>query len=794
MPNASTKSSVLKTFVSLLSLLVLAMPVLAQQNAPQSGNPLDLRIIVDISGSMADTDPDNLRVPAVNLLLEMLPEGSTAGVWTFGQYVNMLVPHGEVNDAWRAQARERATQINSIALYTNIGEALERASYDFSYSTGRNEKHYIVLTDGVVDIPPNDAASRRERDRILNVLAPRIAEYNGTIHSIGLSDDIDTVLMSQLAAQTGGLNETASNAEELLAIFVQILNSSMGMEAPDEVSIASDQTFRVDASVSEFTALIFRGSDAALAFQTPDGQRYTVDNRPTSSRWLATPQFDLVTFRTPPAGTWRIDGTLGEDSRVTVVSDLSLRVDDIPRSVPGNTTLPLRTYFQDRNGRVTDSAFLDLIEVSATVRSGMDVVQSRTLTRQGDGFVGDLPLPATTGSYDIIIEANGQTFNRRRVVSFNVREPVAVEVIPQDTTYELRIYPNLGDLDSASVRVMGQVDGPDGSARFLPFVPQTAGYWSLQVAADRGQGNYVVEASIETSDANSILGELAIDPFVLRFPVVAGDAIRIGAQRTEPAAPAMPEPQPQPTMAEVPSAPTPAPEPVPEPEPMPEPEPVVEQPALVEPPESMPEPLPELDFLEQPAPAQSGSNVRDWLPYALAAGSGLLVLVLLYLAYRKFESRNQVDELDLDEPLTKAEKAVLQELDGKEVDEEIYVDPPKPAEAPPAAEPEMDGDAVEDDGDIPTISDAVQKAAEEPSVLDEEFDLESLGIRDSGTDEVLESVDDLDDWEDIISDDDSAFDEKLAPDEFDLSDDDIDDMLDDSLMGDELPEDEPKKP
>ena len=169
-------------------------------------------------------------------------------------------------------------------------------------------------------------------------------------------------------------------------------------------------------------------------------------------------------------------------------------------------------------------------------------------------------------------------------------------------------------------------------------------------------------------------------------------------------------------------------------------------------------------------------------------------MVLLYLAYRKFESRNKVDELDLDEPLTKAEKAVLQELDGKEVDEEIYVDPPKPAEAPPAAEPEMDGDAVEDDGDIPTISEAVQKAAEEPSVLDEEFDLESLGIRDSGTDEVLESVDDLDDWEDIISDDDSAFDEKLAPDEFDLSDDDIDDMLDDSLMGEELPEDEPKKP
>lgn len=784
--------SVVKLFVSLLSLSVLAFSVQAQQSAPQSGTPLDLRIIVDISGSMADTDPNNLRIPAVNLLVELLPEGSTAGVWTFGQYVNMLVPHGQVNDAWRTLARERSTQINSIALYTNIGEALERASYDFSYSTGRNEKHYILLTDGEVDIPPDAAASRRERDRILNELAPRIAEHNGIVHSIGLSADIDSVLMSQLAARTGGLNETATSAEELLSLFLQILNASMGMEAPNQLSIGQDQTFRVDPSVSEFTALIFRSSDAALAFQAPGGERYTVNNSPATSRWLATPQFDLVTVRTPAPGLWRIDGSLGEDSRVTVVSDLSLRVDELPRSVSGGAILPLRAYFQDRNGRVTDNAFLNLIEVSAVVHSGNSVVSSRTLARQADRFAGDITLPVDTGSYDIILEANGQTFNRRRVLSLNVREPVAVEVIPQSTTYEVRIYPNLGNVDAQQVRVMAQVDGPDGSARFLPFTRQPAGYWSLQVGADRGQGNYVIDASVQTDDASSVLGELMIDPIVLRFPVVAGDAIRIGAQRTEPAA--------EPTQQNVVP---------PVSQPVQPPAPIVQQPAPVEPPPVVSTPAeptpvapviaepvelsPALDFLDQPAAASRSSNVRDWLPYALSAGSGLLVLVLMYLAYRKFETRNKVDELDLDEPLSKAEKAVLQELDGKEVDEEIYVDPPK--EATPEAAPAMaDEAAAGDEEDIPTISDAVQKAAQEPSVLDEEFDLESLGIRDSGTNEVLESVDDLDDWEDIISDDDSAFDEKLAPDEFDLSDDDIDDMLDDSLLGDELPEDEPKKP
>src|SRR5690554_1275320 len=89
--------------VILMLVLVSFLP--AQASAQDSGLTLpeqaDVRIIVDISGSMKETDPENLRRPAVRLLARMLPAGSEAGVWTFGQYVNMLVPHATVDDAWR---------------------------------------------------------------------------------------------------------------------------------------------------------------------------------------------------------------------------------------------------------------------------------------------------------------------------------------------------------------------------------------------------------------------------------------------------------------------------------------------------------------------------------------------------------------------------------------------------------------------------------------------------------------------------------------------------------------------
>ena len=67
--------------------------------------PADVRVLIDISGSMKKNDPENLRRPALNLITELLPAGDTAGVWTFGQYVNELVRHQPVDEAWRKMAK-----------------------------------------------------------------------------------------------------------------------------------------------------------------------------------------------------------------------------------------------------------------------------------------------------------------------------------------------------------------------------------------------------------------------------------------------------------------------------------------------------------------------------------------------------------------------------------------------------------------------------------------------------------------------------------------------------------------
>ena len=129
----------------------------------------DVRLIIDISGSMKQNDPENLRIPAVNLLVKLAPPGSDVGVWTFGQSVNMLVPHAEVTKQWKQTAISKTAQINSSGLLTNIGAALEDVLLDLPSGDAA-----IILTDGVVDISKDPQVNLQERNGILKEVLPRL--------------------------------------------------------------------------------------------------------------------------------------------------------------------------------------------------------------------------------------------------------------------------------------------------------------------------------------------------------------------------------------------------------------------------------------------------------------------------------------------------------------------------------------------------------------------------------------------------------------------------------------------
>ncbi|AKO52738.1 hypothetical protein ABA45_10220 [Marinobacter psychrophilus] len=389
-----------------------------QADSPQLPGAVDVRIIVDVSGSMKQNDPQNLRRPAVRLLARLLPDGATAGVWTFGQYVNMLVPHREVSDAWREMAIAQSDAINSVAMRTNLGAAIETASDGYFTGGVLSNTHFIVLTDGKVDISRNPSANKVEANRILDTLVPPLKQQGARFHAVALSAEADTEFLRKLASDSNGSFHVAENANDLSRAFLDAFNAAV----PQEQTPIDDDGFMVDASVTEYTALIFWGDNEtsdnrALALKAPGAAATTLQQHPDNIRWAREPGYDLITVTDPVAGRWSLDGQLGEGSRVSVVSDLRMIVSPIPGIFSIEKPLAIRIGLFDGEEPITNADFLSVLTVDLTLsnedgRSGTKVLSEQSPPADGVYRYNIAEMP-TAGQYQVVVEARSSTFARK---------------------------------------------------------------------------------------------------------------------------------------------------------------------------------------------------------------------------------------------------------------------------------------------------------------------------------------------------------------------------------------------
>ena len=389
-----------------------------QADSLQLPGAVDVRIIVDVSGSMKQSDPQNLRRPAVRLLARLLPDGATSGVWTFGQYVNMLVPHREVSDAWRDAAIAQSDAINSVAMRTNLGAAIETASDGYFTGGVLSNTHFIVLTDGKVDISRNPSANKAEANRILDALVPPLEQKGARFHAVALSAEADTEFLRKLATDSNGSFHVAETANDLSRAFLNAFNAAV----PQEQTPIDDSGFMVDAGVTEYTALIFWGDDEtsanrALALQAPGAAAITLQQHPNNIRWAREPGYDLITVTDPVTGRWSLDGQLGKGSRVSVVSDLRMTVSPVPGMFSIEEPLAIRVGLFDGDDPITNADFLSVLTVSLTLAKEDGRSGTKVLSEQGppaDGVyrynIAELP---TAGQYQVVVEARSSTFARK---------------------------------------------------------------------------------------------------------------------------------------------------------------------------------------------------------------------------------------------------------------------------------------------------------------------------------------------------------------------------------------------
>ena len=423
----------------------------------------DLRVVIDVSGSMKQTDPDNLRRPALKLLTGLMPEGIRAGVWTFGQYVNMAVPYGQVDADWKARARREAQALHSRGLYTNIETALEKAAFNWQTPDPAYDRHLLLLTDGKVDVSDKPGASDRSRRRVLEQLLPRLQEAGVKIHTVGLSDGVDRELLTTLSATSGGWYEEARDSEALQRLFLRLFEKAVTVQTLP----LKNNRFVVDEMVEDITVLVFRrDGEPPLRVVTPGQQAWSEAEHPPAARWYAEDDYDLVTIEQPQSGEWVLEAPEDPDNRVMVLTNLQLQVEPLPDHLLLQDTLNLNAWLSDRGKRIDDPAFLELVEFNLHTDNPAEEVSRYPLNDpDNDGrYQRQLQQALAVGEHALRVRASSPTFERELVHHLRVYEaPLDIDLKAQpDGDYRLQVNPvtALFQPGSMQVTLRNSVDAP----------------------------------------------------------------------------------------------------------------------------------------------------------------------------------------------------------------------------------------------------------------------------------------------------------------------------------------------
>lgn len=460
--------------------------ILASHSLAEPAN--DVRIVIDVSGSMKTNDPQNLRAPAVRMLAGLMPAGARSGIWTFGQYVNMQVKLGQVDAAWKKLAMAEASKIHSRGLYTNIEEALKSATSDWQKPDPGFKRHLILLTDGMVDIDKDPRLNEQSQRRLLHEVMPRIEAADATIHTIALSKNADAQLLNALSGATKGAFEQVDSADQLQRIFLKLFEKSV---SPDSLPI-EDNKFSVDKHVSDITVLLFLAKDSPpTSLTSPSGQKWSEKSHPETVSWHHEASYDLITVKGPEAGEWSLQANVDPDNRVMVVTNLRLSVDKLPNTLMLGDRFDVRSRLLEDGKTVSNSNLLSKTQFEVKQIDQEDHVISTPLNDngeapdviKGDGiFSAKIKEADKAGSYEITVRANSLTFVRAMRHSLQVYDSPANILITQeahDKPFIVTISPHAGLIRPESVSM--QMTLPNEEPQIIKQVDDLK--WAVEVPA-----------------------------------------------------------------------------------------------------------------------------------------------------------------------------------------------------------------------------------------------------------------------------------------------------------------------
>ena len=212
------------------------------------------------------------------------------------------------------------------------------------------------------------------------------------------------LLPAIVSAQTPQAEQQASNPL-----------TTLGDDFQNSIKLLQNR-FRIDHEVDEITMVFFREyGSLPVVLVRPDGSKiYQTQADGEDVFWFDTATYDMVSIKKPMPGPWQAVGSIEPDSRVMVISDLSLHAEPLPSVIFSGEILKQTAYLTNGGEPINYTEFRDVVTLSMQFFStnnpdsnnfGADAQTIATFEDNGQGM-DETPLDGTfTGQFNLSVAA-----------------------------------------------------------------------------------------------------------------------------------------------------------------------------------------------------------------------------------------------------------------------------------------------------------------------------------------------------------------------------------------------------
>ena len=392
--------------------------------ANKTSNRFNVVFVLDSSGSMQSTDPEQLRFAAVSLFMGLLAEkGNYLGGVVFSDDILVEQPLTEITSIHDKKRVLSEFEKAEVYGWTNTGAALQRAEAILAEKGGEGLPEIILyLTDGNTEMLGEEATQLSLDQKAEAIQTAR--ERGIQIYSVCLNADsagdgkTNPQEMQQIAQATGGGFEEVKNSDDLAAVFKRFYemiysaaSSEIGGGAFDANGDFTCEFTVPAAGVEEVNIISSAGNDLfGLEMTQPSGTKLGTDA--CEQLTMHAGKYSITKMTDPEGGKWTLhaEGTPGAPIDISMIFNTSLSVSaeivSPKEEYQLGDTVQIRTHILTDGTETTDPEVLHDYAVNVSVTNEKGTVTPLEVYAENGEFLADFPI-SDYGTYTVRVSAEG---------------------------------------------------------------------------------------------------------------------------------------------------------------------------------------------------------------------------------------------------------------------------------------------------------------------------------------------------------------------------------------------------